>query len=84
MPVPATTGPVQVTALDSSGAPVVGYAGTLVFTSSDPSATLPAAYTFVPADSGLFGFSVTLYKAEPNVSLTATDTSVPSFNSTVN
>src|SRR5205823_3287534 len=36
------------------------YLGTVHFTSSDTSATLPANYTFTPADSGVHRFLVTL------------------------
>ncbi|AKQ64156.1 Bacterial Ig-like domain (Group 1) /fibronectin type III domain protein [Myxococcus hansupus] len=49
-----------VTARDAFGNIVTGYAGTVRFESSDGQAVLPADYTFVPADAGLRGFSVTL------------------------
>jgi uncharacterized repeat protein (TIGR01451 family) len=40
--------------------PLVGYSGTVHFTSSDPQAILPADYTFVSGDAGTHTFSVTL------------------------
>jgi hypothetical protein len=46
-----------VTALDALGNPVVGYTGTIHFTSSDRGATLPADYTFTAADQGVHTFS---------------------------
>ncbi len=49
-----------VTARDTFGNIVTGYAGTVRFEASDSQATLPAEYTFVPADAGQRGFSVTL------------------------
>mgnify|MGYP000131302646 CR=1 FL=1 len=42
----------RVSAKDSTGAVDTTFTGTVVFTSSDPLATLPAAYTFVGGDSG--------------------------------
>jgi len=36
------------------------YTGTVTFSSSDPTATLPPAYTFVPGDEGAKGFTVIL------------------------
>src|SRR5262249_11801590 len=38
--------PISVRAVDAFGNTVTGYAGTVVFSSTDPLATLPAAYTF--------------------------------------
>jgi len=43
---------VIVTVLDSNGNVATAYTGTITFTSTDPSATLPANYTFVAADAG--------------------------------
>ena len=62
-----------VTALDASNATVPGYAGTIHFTTSAPSSTLPADYTFVAGDNGTHTFSVTL-TATGTQSVTATDT----------
>src|SRR5439155_84011 len=62
-----------VTAEDSSGNIVSGYTGTVVFTSSDGQAVLPANYTFSAGDAGVHTFSATL-KTAGSQSLTATDT----------
>jgi hypothetical protein len=59
-----------VTAVDAYGNPVSGYAGTVHFTSSDPSALLPADATLA---GGTGTFSATFTKAGSQ-SLTATDT----------
>lgn len=48
---------VTVTAYDQSGSVATGYAGTVQFTSSDGSATLPTSYTFTAADSGTHTFA---------------------------
>jgi hypothetical protein len=48
---------VTVSALDDSGNVLTGYDGTVHFTSSDPSATLPADYTFTSQDRGTHTFS---------------------------
>jgi len=50
-------------ALDASGAVVPTYTGTVHFTSSDGSATLPGDYTFQSGDNGVQSFSVTLTTA---------------------
>jgi hypothetical protein len=62
-------------AKDAYGNVATGYTGTVAFTSSDPQAVLPAAYTFVPADAGMHAFapSVTL-KTAGEQTVTATDT----------
>jgi hypothetical protein len=49
------------------------YVGTIRFSSSDPLADLPPAYTFVPADRGLKGFSAVL-RTPGTQTITATDT----------
>ncbi len=74
-PASATAGTsfsVTVTALDAGNATVTGYTGTVHFTSSDGSATLPANYTFVGADAGAHTFSVTM-QTPGSQSVTATD-----------
>src|SRR5262249_33458427 len=45
-----------VTALDAANNTVTAYAGTVHFTSTDPSAGLPADYTFTAADGGVHTF----------------------------
>ncbi len=58
-----------------------GYTGTVHFTSSDGSATLPANYTFTGGDAGTHVFSVTL-KTAGTQSITATDTVTGSITGT--
>jgi len=64
-PVPTTVASgtpfgVYIAALDGSSVRDASYAKTAVFSSSDPLATLPASYTFVPADGGVKAFSAVL------------------------
>jgi hypothetical protein len=75
-PTSATAGTaftITVTALDAYGNKATGYRGTVHFTSSDGSASLPGDYTFVAADKGKHTFSVTL-KTTGSQTITATDT----------
>jgi len=51
---------VYIAALDGSGVRDASYMGTVVFSSSDPLATLPVNYTFVTADGGVKAFSAVL------------------------
>jgi hypothetical protein len=48
---------VTLTVYDAYGNVATGYTGTVHFSSSDSTATLPANYTFTAADSGLHTFS---------------------------
>ena len=41
---------------DAYGNAVTGYVGTVEFTSSDSTATLPASFTFMAADAGMYTF----------------------------
>lgn len=50
----------RVTALDSNGAVVTGYRGTIAFSSTDANAQLPAAYTFLAEDQGRKTFDLGL------------------------
>ena len=70
-----TAFPVTVTALDSYGNIATGYVGTVHFTSSDGSATLPGNYPFVSGDHGveIFTSGVTLVTSYPFQTITATD-----------
>jgi uncharacterized delta-60 repeat protein len=73
---PATAGSSEtfsVTAEDATGATVLNYSGTVHFTSSDPSASLPENYAFMPSDNGTHSFSVT-FATSGTQSVTATDT----------
>jgi hypothetical protein len=65
---------VTVTAADISNNPMTGYRGTIHFTSSDGSATLPTDYTFTSADNGSHTFTVTL-QTGGDQTIVATDTS---------
>jgi outer membrane protein assembly factor BamB len=68
-----TTQTAKVNLFDSFGNPATGYRGTVLFTSSDSQATLPANYTFTSADAGAHTFGVTL-KTPGSQGVTATDT----------
>jgi hypothetical protein len=75
-PATATAGvPVTVTltAYDAYGNVATGYLGTVSFSSSDASASLPADYTFTAADAGSHSFSVT-FLTLGSQSLTVSDT----------
>jgi sugar lactone lactonase YvrE len=56
-------GNVTITAQDPYGNVATGYAGTVHPSSSDSQATLPADYTFVASDAGVYTFAVTLKTA---------------------
>jgi hypothetical protein len=64
---------VTVTALDAFGRVAIGYAGTVVFASSDPIATPPAAYTFAAADQGVHTFSGLVLPKKGKVTLSVAD-----------
>lgn len=68
-----TQGSFTVTAQDAYGNTVPTYVGTVVFSSNDPKATLPARYTFRSTDFGAHSFTAVLRSAGLH-SLTATDT----------
>jgi hypothetical protein len=70
-----------VSALDSSNNPVIGYTGTVSFSSSALKATLPASYTFTSGDGGVHVFSAILRSAGTQ-SITAKDTVLSSFSGT--
>jgi hypothetical protein len=72
---------VTVTLRDAYGNTATGYTGTVHFTSSDGQATLPADYTFIPADAGVKSFPATL-KTAGIQSITATDTANGALTST--
>ncbi len=66
---------VTVVALDANNQPVPNYTGTVHFTSSDSSATLPSDYQFQSSDDGKHVFSVTLATTgKDTVTVTDTDT----------
>jgi hypothetical protein len=72
---------ITVTALDAYGNVATGYTGTVHFTSSDRSATLPANYTFTGSDGGVHAFSVTL-RTRGRQFITVTDTLTSSLTGT--
>jgi hypothetical protein len=55
------------TALNDGGGTDTAYAGTIHFTSDDPTAVLPPDYTFVPGDAGTHTFSATMNSAGPSI-----------------
>jgi hypothetical protein len=61
-----STHSVNVTAYDAYGNVATGYTGTIHFDSSDKKASVPADYTFKPADNGVHRFSNT---AKPGLTL---------------
>src|SRR5262249_8617246 len=63
-----------VTVVDASGNVVTGYRGTLAFRSSDPTAKLPANYTFTAADQGVHTFTGLVLKKRGRQTITLTDT----------
>ena len=60
-----------------------GYTGTVHFTSTDGSATLPADYTFVPADNGAHTFNFIL-RTTGGQTVYATDTGDPKISNSRN
>jgi hypothetical protein len=53
---------------------VTNYAGTVHFTSTDRTASLPANYTFTAADKGVHTFSGLVLRKRGNQKITITDT----------
>ena len=80
-----STGSIRVTATDAYGNRITGYRGTIHFTSTDPSAKLPANYKFTATDAGthLFYANVTL-KTAGTRTITATDTVTASLKGSQN
>ena len=71
-----------VSALNSAGAAVGSYTGTIHFSSSDVAAGLPANYTFTSADAGVHTFTGLVLKTAGSRTITATDTSSGSITGT--
>jgi hypothetical protein len=69
---------VTVVAYDAAGHRVHNYAGTISFTSTDASATLPSPYTFAAGDQGKHTFLVT-FQTPGSQMVTATDTKTSSI-----
>lgn len=65
---------ITVTLLDAYGNVATGYRGTVVFKSSDGSASLPRNYTFTAADAGVHTFTGLILKKKGTQTITVTDT----------
>jgi photosystem II stability/assembly factor-like uncharacterized protein len=72
-----------VTAMDALNVPVTAYEGTVHFTSTDPTATLPADYPFTNGDAGVHTFSGVVLRKAGTRTVTATDTVTPSVTGSV-
>jgi hypothetical protein len=59
---------------DAYGNVATGYTGTVHFSSSDSSATLPGNYTFTAADKGVHTFGKVVLRKRGTQTITATDT----------
>jgi hypothetical protein len=69
-----TSNGITVTAYDTFGNVATGYTGTVAFTTTSASKTLPSNYTFVAGDSGTKTFSGVILGTVGTQSITATDT----------
>jgi hypothetical protein len=63
-----------ITVEDAYGNVVVGYTGTIHFSSTDTRATLPANYTFTVTDKGVHAFTGLVLHKKGNQKITVTDT----------
>jgi hypothetical protein len=63
-----------ITVQDAYGNVVTGYTGTIHFTSTDNTATLPADYTFTVADKGVHTFTGLVLRKRGTQKITITDT----------
>ncbi len=84
-PATATSGSsfsVTVQTHDSAGASLSSYLGTIHFSSTDPSATLPADYTFTGADAGVHTFTGVVLNSAGIESISATGTVNVGFKGT--
>lgn len=75
---------IRVTAVDQWGNTVITYTGTIHFTSTDGSATLPPDYTFVPANNGSTTWSGFTMNTPGIHTITVTDVSNPGIKGTSN
>ncbi|MGI8856212.1 MAG: IPT/TIG domain-containing protein [Thermomicrobiales bacterium] len=66
--------PFTVTARDSGGNTATSYTGTVSFSTTNTTATLPADYTFIAGDQGVHTFSASLLNVGTGRGITATDT----------
>jgi hypothetical protein len=65
---------VTLTVEDAYGNVVTGYRGTVHFTSSDSTASLPANYSFTASDAGVHTFTGLVLGKKGKQTLTVTDT----------
>jgi hypothetical protein len=72
-----------VTVVDAFGNVVVGYTGTIHFSSTDTRAKLPANYTFTAADQGVHTFTGLVLRRRGNQKIAITDTRNPSLTGSV-
>jgi hypothetical protein len=68
---------VTVTTKNGDGTIATGYGGTVHFTSSDGSATLPADYMFVPGDNGVHIFNGVVLRTGGSQTITVADIAMP-------
>jgi hypothetical protein len=73
-------GSITVTAQDSNGNVLTGYAGTVQFTSTDPQAVLPKDYTFGPGDNGTHTFTGVVLRTAGTQSINVTDNGSPALS----
>lgn len=78
---PGTPFNFTVTAEDASNETATGYTGTVHFTSTDGSATLPANFTFTSGDNGTVQLQATL-ASQGDQTIAATDTTASSITGT--
>jgi alpha-tubulin suppressor-like RCC1 family protein len=69
-----SAGTVTVRARDTYGNLATGYTGTVRLSSTDPQASLPGDYTFVPADGGVHTWAGVVLQRAGTHGITATDT----------
>ena len=75
--VPNSPFSVTLTVQNGSAGTVSAYRGTVHFTSTDPSATLPADYTFQPSDVGSHTFTGVVLATPCYQAITAADVAMP-------
>jgi hypothetical protein len=80
---PSTAFSITVTALDAYGNADTGYLGTVDFTSSDSTATLPGNYTFKTTDKGVHTFTGLKLKKAGKQTITVKDTKTGSIEGTL-
>jgi hypothetical protein len=74
---------ITVTALDAYGNVATGYGGTVAFSSSNSTATLPSQYTFTTTNKGVHAFSGLKLRRKGNQTITVKDTKTGSIAGTI-